>query len=174
MIKRIGEKEIFKTKFFTIKDVELETSKGRATYQIMEKRDTALIVPINEKNEVFFVKEFFAASDEYNLSLPKGRIDEEYDALETANKELQEEIGFKANKLEKLVIFTMSPGYLTQKTHVFLARELVKSKLQGDELEDLEVVKYPLDRFEELIIERQLKEARSIAALFLARKALSI
>lgn len=170
MIKRIDEKEVFRTKFMTVKDIELSSPKGKTTYQIVEKRDTALIVPLTNNLEVIFVKEFFVAINEYGLSLPKGRIDEGSDPFKTASKELQEEIGYNANKLKKLVVFTMSPGYLTQRTHVFLAQDLVESKLNGDELEPLEIIKYPLNEFERLIEDGQLNEARVIAALYLAKK----
>ena len=59
MIKRLSEKVIFKTKLFTIKDTELQLENGdQVTYQIMEKADTALIVPINEDGNLILVKEF--------------------------------------------------------------------------------------------------------------------
>ncbi len=171
MIKRLREKEIFKTKLFTIKDIDLQLENGNeVTYQIMEKADTALIVPINSNGELILVKEYYYAINEYQYGLPKGRIELGSDDLETANKELQEEIGYKANKLDELGVLTMSPGYLTQKTHVFLARDLVPSRLEGDEPEQLEIIEYPFANFEELIAEGKLTESRMIAALFLAKK----
>ena len=174
MIKRISEKEIFKSKIFKIKELELELEGGkRVTRQILEKGDGALIVPINSHNELILIKEYFPAIDEYQLGLPKGRIDPGMDALTTANKELQEEIGYKAKKLDELAVLTMSPGYITQKTHIFLARELVESKLIGDEMEELEIVFYPFDKFEELITQKKITEARMIAALYMARKFLT-
>jgi len=173
MIKRVGEKEIFKSKLFTIKDIELELSdETRVVHQIVEKRDTAMIVPVTQNQEVIFIREYFGAISKYALSLPKGSIDKGSDALQTANKELQEEIGYKAKRLDKLGVLTMSPGYLSQKTHVFLARDLMESKLDGDELEELEIISYPFDRFEELITQGELTEARTIAALYLARNKL--
>lgn len=169
MPKRVGEKVIFQTKLFTLKDIDIEFDHKKVTYQILEKADTSLMVPINEKGELVLVKEYFCAIDEYQLGLPKGKIDPGHNDLATANKELQEEIGFKAGKLDKLGTLTMSPGYLTQKTHIFLARELTESKLDGDEEEALEVVYYPFDKFEELIDQDKLTESRMIAALYLAR-----
>lgn len=173
MAKRLGEKVIFRTKFFTLKDIDIKFGHKKVTYQILEKDDTALLVPINQKNELVLVKEYFYAIDEYQLGLPKGRIDPGYDDIKTANKELQEEIGFKAGRLDKLGVLTMSPGYSTQKTHIFLARDLTESKLEGDEEEVLEVVYYSFDKFEELIDQGKLTEARMIAALYLARKFLN-
>lgn len=170
MPKRLGEKVIFRTKLFTLKDIDIEFTDKKITYQILEKPDTSLIVPLNEKRELILVKEYFYAIDEHQLGLPKGKIDEGHDDLSTANKELQEEIGFKANRLDKLRVVTMSPGYLTQKTHIFLARDLIESKLDGDEEEPLEVICYPFDKFEDLIDQGKLTEARMIAALYLAKR----
>ncbi len=173
MAKRISERIIFKTKFFTIKDIDLDFNGKKATYQIIEKRNSALIVPINKNNELVLVREYFYAIDEYQLGLPKGRIEEGHDELTTANKELQEEIGFKAGKIDKLGIVTLSPGYSTQRTYLFLARDLTESRLKGDEEEDLEVITHPFDRFEELINQGKITDARMIAALFLAKRFLS-
>ncbi len=171
MIKRTGEKEIFKNRIFTIKELELELESGKKIYrQILDKGDSSLIVPLNNQKELILIKEYFPAIDEYQLGLPKGRIDSGFDPLETANKELQEEIGFKANKLEEIGVVTMSPGYITQKTHIFLAQELTESKLVGDEMEELEIIYYPFEKFEELISQNKITEARMIAALYLAKR----
>lgn len=172
MTKKISEKEIFKTGIFTIKDVEVEHSGGkRATHQIVEKPDVSIIVPITDNGTLLLIKEYFTAFDEYRLDLPGGKIDPGLNPMETANKELQEEIGYKAGRLDQIGLFTMSPGYLTQKSYIFLARELTKSKLTtGDESEELEVVEYPFEKFEELIENGKLNEARAIAALYLAKK----
>lgn len=171
MVKRVGERVIFQTRLFTIKDIDLQAPKGNFTFQILEKRDTAMIVPIIGE-DIVLIREYFAAIDAYSLSLPKGQIDAEHDMFTTANKELQEEIGFKANKIEHLATLSMSPGYLTQKTHIFIARDLTESRLAGDEIEELEIVRYPFGKFEELVRSGEITEARVIAALFLAQKKL--
>lgn len=171
MAKRLDTREIFKTKLFTIKDVDLEFDSGeRATFQMLEKGDTVIIVPVDSENNVLFIKEYFTALDESQYDLPGGRIEESHSEQETSNKELQEEIGYKAGKLDKLITVTMSPGYFTQKSHIFLARDLEESKLEGDEKEQLELIKWPLDKFEDLIKTGKLTEARAITAPYLTRE----
>lgn len=172
MIKRLSEKEVFKSKIFKVKELEIQSDQGKFTFQIIEKNDTALIVPIKKNGNVIFIREYFAATNQTLLSLPKGRVENGLSDLETANKELQEEIGFRANKLSKLAVLTMSPGYLTQKTHVYLAEDLEKSSLKGDEIHEIEEVEIPLDSFEKYLETGELNESRTIAALYLARKAL--
>lgn len=171
MPKKISERDIFKTKLFTIKDVDLEYQNGEVkTHQIIKKPDVSIIVPLTNKNTILFIKEYATAHDKYHLDLPGGKIDPGMNEIETANKELQEEIGYKAGKLDQIGLFTMSPGYLTQKSFIFLARNLTESKLEGDETEPLEIVEYPFEKFEELIESGELNEARSIAALYIVRK----
>lgn len=173
-MKRVGERVIFKTKFFTIKDIDLVSKKGeKVTYQIIEKFNTALIVPVADDRKFILIREYFYAVDEYLLTFPKGRIDEGHDELSTANKELQEEIGFKAEKLDKLGTLTMSPGYSTQRTHIYLARDLKESKLEGDELGKIEVLKFTSDEVDDLIKTGQLNEARSVAAFYMVKNFIS-
>ncbi len=63
MPKRLGEKVIFQTKLFTLKDIDIEFDHKKVTYQILEKADTSLIVPINKKDELILVKEYFCAEE---------------------------------------------------------------------------------------------------------------
>jgi ADP-ribose diphosphatase len=166
MIKRLKEKTIFTTAFFSIKNIDLKSSSGVATFQIIEKSDTALVVPIL-KNKILLIYEYFAAIDSYSLSFPKGRIEEGEDVRNTVNRELQEEIGYKAAAITHLATLTVSPGYLSQKTHIFLAEKLTISKKTVDELEQPEVREYTMEEIEKLIIKGVLTEARMIAAFHL-------
>ena len=115
------------------------------------------------------LKEYFAATDDYQIGLPKGRI-EDGDVKKATNRELQEEIGYKAKELIKLATVSVSPGNIRHKTHIFLAKKLVESKLEGDEIGKIEVIKVPFSKFEKLIDDKKITEARMIAALYLAKR----
>ena len=178
MPKILTKKLQYQSKIFDIYNVELEFDNGvRVDYEVLYK-DTvwsAMIVPMNEKGEVGFVKEYFVTLDDYQLCLPKGGVNYRGEekgvaAVDAANKELQEEIGMKAKKLVSLAKLTTSPGSINKATEVFLAQDLIESKKEGDEPEELEVVWYPLANFEKLIDSGELTESRAIAALFLAER----
>lgn len=143
---------------------------GKLTYQIIEKPNSILVVPLLNSTTILFIKEFMYAIDEYQLDLPGGRIDQGENAIQTANRELQEEVGFRSEKLDYLGTLTISPGYIKQKTEVFLARDLIENRFPGDEEEPLTVVKVPFTDFEKLIDEGKLTESRAIAALYMARR----
>lgn len=171
MPKRLRIREIFDQKPFSIKEVDLVYDDGtERTYRYFDKADTAMIVPLTNDGRVLLVREYAVALDEYQLGLPKGRVEEGDGALETANRELQEEIGFRADSLVQLGTLTMSPGYIAQKTQVFLARNLVESRLDGDEIEPLEIVSCEFSEFERLVDSGELNESRAISALYMARR----
>lgn len=132
------------------------------------------MVPIDNKGEVILIKEYFQTLNTVQLSLPKGRFERGHNAKQTANKELQEEIGYKAEKLDKLAVVTSAPGYVKLKTHIFLARNLKESKLDGDWDEEIELVPTSFKKIDRLISEGKITESRVIAALLLAKQYLKI
>ncbi len=128
-----------------------------------------LIIPVLEDGTVLLVREYAGGTDRYELGLPKGGLEPGEQPLDAANRELREEVGYAARELVPLRSMTVAPGYISHQTHVVLARDLYPDRLEGDEPEELEVVPWPLARLPELLARDDLTEARSIAALYLAR-----
>ncbi len=128
-----------------------------------------LVVPINERGEVLLIREYAAGTGRYELGLPKGRIEAGEDCLQAANRELMEEVGCGAEQLTALRSVTLAPAYFSHRTELVLAEQLFERRLPGDEPEPIEVVAWPLDGLGRLLAEAELTEARSIAALYVAR-----
>jgi len=157
------------TKLFKIEQLEIEFNNNQnRKYEIISGTgcDAVMILPIMD-DKIFFIKEYAAAIDSYTLTLPKGRIDEGELLLEAANRELQEEIGFKSHDLTHVYTLDLAPGYINHKTHVILAKGLVPSKLEGDEPEELEVVDYKLSEINHLLDHNKNLDSRVIACLYI-------
>ena len=122
-----------------------------------------------DDDTVLLVREYAAGTHRYELGLPKGRIENGEPPLDAANREIMEEVGYAANRLELLRTVSLAPGYLGSRTHIVLARDLYEDSREGDEPEELEVVPWSLSRFDELLGHEEFTEARSIAALYLTR-----
>ena len=75
MAKKIAEREVFRSSIFRIKEVDVELKGKRKTYSLVEKKDSALIVPITDDGQLVLIKEYFPAIDSYGIGLPKGRVD---------------------------------------------------------------------------------------------------
>lgn len=134
--------------------------------------DGVSIVVVNEKNEVILITEPSPAYDGMrSLLVPTGGLEPGEDPAECANRELQEEIGLKANRLDALGVIYQSIKYVDAKAHVFLARDLEAATMEGDEPEGwIEAQQpVPLSEIENLIAAGKLLNAEAIAALFLAR-----
>lgn len=134
--------------------------------------DGVTIVPLTEDNKVLMITEPSVAYDGLrSLLLPSGELEEGESHAECANRELQEEIGFKAERLDSLGTVYKSIKYMESKIHYFLARDLQPSQLTGDEEAGSIELAEPiaLEDIEKMIAEGRLLDAATIAALMLAR-----
>ena len=153
--------------------LDLEFGNGeRRRYERLASRGhgAVVVVPLLDDDTVLLAREYAAGVHRYELGLVKGRIDKGETALEAANRELQEEIGYAARSLRELRALTLSPGYMGHVTQLVLARDLYPQRLPGDEPEEIEVVPWKLDALHELMLREDFSEGRSIAALFIARE----
>ncbi len=157
---------------FKVEQVDLEFSNGeRRTYERLISRGlgAVIVAALPDPEHVLLIREYACGVHRYELGLPKGRLEPGEDLLAGANRELQEECGFGARRLERLGQLSLAPGYMTHVTHVVLARDLYPSRLPGDEPEELEVFRWPLARLAELVQRPDCTEGRSIAAMYMVR-----
>lgn len=164
---------VAKSRLFHIEELSLEFSNGVKTrYERLKSSGfgAVLIVPMLDADTVLLIREYAAGTHNYELALPKGRVEQGEDILDAANREIQEEIGYGAGDITTLTALSLAPGYLSHRTHIILAQDLYPSRLEGDEPEQIEVVPWRLSELQSLLEREDCTEARSIAALFLVRE----
>ncbi len=171
-----SRRQIIHTGIFNIEEIDLTFSNGEhRKYQCIIGSDqgAVLAVPMLDSETVLLIREYAAGTDRYELAFPKGHIEQDEDMLIAANRELQEEIGYAARKLEHIHSFTIAPGYLSHTTHIVLAGDLYQNRIPGDEPEEIEVVPWKIADMPQLLERDDFTEARSIAALYLVRDLLN-
>lgn len=131
--------------------------------------DGAVCVPFDSDGNILMIKELAQAPGGKDMFLLPGGAVEPDEAPETAaNRELQEEIGFKAGRIDFLA--KLRPWkYLDATVHIYLARDLFESRLQGDEQYEIIVERFPFASFEDYIAQGQLQDSSTIAALYMAK-----
>ena len=166
--KILNIQDVAQSKLFSIQSVDLEFSNGeKRVYERMRpaKREAVLIIPIMGDN-LILIREYAVGIENYELGFPKGAIDPGEVALEAAQRELKEEIGYGANNIIQLAKLTMSPSYFSSKMNILVAENLYHEKLEGDEPEPLQQIIWPISRMMELLEHPDFNEARNISALF--------
>ena len=163
---------ITKTRIFSIEELELKFPNGaRARYERLKgnAHGSVIVAPLLDPNTVLMIREYAVGTQRYELGLPKGRIEEGEDLLQAANREIMEEIGHGARRLESVCSLSIAPGYIESRTELVLARDLYAQRLRGDEPEQIEIVPWPLDQLYSLLERNDFSEARSIASLYIVR-----
>jgi len=153
--------------------LDLEFSNGeRRRYhrQLSGGHGAVVVVPMLDDETVLLVREYAAGVHRYELGLVKGRIDEGETPIEAADRELKEEAGYGARRLDVLRAMTLAPTYMSHQSWLVVARDLYPERLPGDEPEELEVVPFKLAELEQLMLREDFSEGRSLAALFIARQ----
>jgi ADP-ribose pyrophosphatase len=146
---------------------KLRYASGReVTHDVVEHHGGVTLLPIDSQRNVLFVRQYRYAIGRALLELPAGTLEEGEDPEVCAQRELQEETGYKAGKIERLGGFYSAPGYCTEYLPTFLCTDLSESKLEGDE-EQIDVVRVPFDDALRMGTAGELEDAKSLAALLL-------
>jgi len=132
------------------------------------------VVAVFDDSTVALVRQYRQPPVRYLLELPAGRLDPPERPEECAARELEEEIGVRAGRLEKLSEFFTTPGFCEEKLWVYLATALTETRqnLEGDEM--LEIVRVSFARAFEMIADGEIEDAKTIIGLLLAAQRLGL
>ena len=163
-VKTVANSRLFKTE-----EVNLEFDNGeQVTFERLCGSGAVMVIAVDD-DHTYLVKEYAVGVDQYLLSFVKGRLEQGENPRQGANREIQEEIGFAANKLDYLRKVAVAPGYTNFHTHIVIASDLYPSRLSGDEPEELEVIKVPLNDLDSLLERDDFIESRSLLGLYMLK-----
>lgn len=173
VFERLQSEIIYPGRAFTIRRDRVRLPDGRTTnLDIVEHIGSVVILPVDEEDRLLFVRQYRHAAGLDLLELPAGTLNGDEAPEACARREVREETGMAAGQLEPLGGFYLAPGYSTEYMHVFLATDLYPAPLAADADEFLSVEKVPLAEALKLPARGLLPDAKSLAALFLARERL--
>jgi ADP-ribose diphosphatase len=164
----IDSRTAFEGKVF---DVTVDTIKeGDLVYQreVVRHPGSAVIVPVFADETVALVRQYRHPAVKYLLEIPAGTLNDRERPEVGAARELEEELGFVAGKIEKLSEFFVSPGFCEEKMWVYLATDLTPTKQKLDDDEVIEVVRIGFSEALEMISAGEIEDAKTIIGLMLA------
>lgn len=131
--------------------------------------DEVLAIPIDDAGRILLAVEPSPAFGQDVWVFPGGAVELGESPEATANRELREELGFAAGRLDYLGEVWPWSKYLSVRSRIYLARDLVKSPLNGDEDYEIRVVPVPFAEFDVFISDGHIRDARVISGLYLVR-----
>jgi 8-oxo-dGTP pyrophosphatase MutT (NUDIX family) len=166
---RIGSRSVWEGKIATVRVDRFRFEDGEEADREIVAHPGAVGVVAHDGERLFLVRQpREAVDDPALLELPAGKLDEEgEDPLDTAKRELAEEIGKGAHSWQRLTSFYTSPGFADEECHLFLATDLFDQSAEAADEERIEVVEVPLSELNQVI--RECRDAKTLAGLLWLR-----
>lgn len=147
-----------------VETVELQDKKY-SKREIVDHQKGVGIIAYDGDDRLWMVSQYRIAVDKVMLEIPAGLVESNEAPIETAKRELQEEVGFYPETIDFLFTMHSSPGFTNDKLLFFVAKDLKESKLDLDEDENLEAKSYPIDELYNMVENGEITDAKTIIAI---------
>ncbi|HKS42165.1 MAG TPA: NUDIX hydrolase [Blastocatellia bacterium] len=142
---------------------------GEVDIEVVHHNGGAGALPLFDDGTVALVRQWRYPLNRYSLEIAAGRIEQGHTPEQTAARELEEELGYRAREFHKISEFQVAPGYCEERLFVYLATGLEPSAQNLDDDEEIEVVHMSFDDALALVDSGEIDDVKSIVALLLAK-----
>ncbi len=173
--KTISEKTIYEGLIFTVKQKKvLLPNNNEALRDLVVNPNAAAIVPVDKENNIIMVKQYRTSAEKIMLEIPAGKLDEGETTLECAKRELKEETGYSAEKIDFLFAPMVSPGFSSERIHIFMATGLTPGNTAPDEDEFVETVKVNISEVINMIMSGEIEDGKTVSGVLAAARILKV
>ena len=162
----VESKTIYEGKIVTVLVDQAELPNGnRALREVVLHPGGVAILPLDQDGNVTLVQQYRYPFHELLLELPAGKLDPGEDHRAAAARELSEETGLEAGELTYLGCILASPGFCSEKLHMYLARGLRRSVSHPDDDEFLNVITMPFAELVQKVMDGTIQDAKTVATV---------
>ncbi len=173
--KTLNREYIYKGKIINMRRDEVELASGKKTSrEVCEHNGGVAILPVTESGEVVLVSQFRYPFGRELCEAPAGKLEPGEDHLACGIRELSEETGYTAENMQYLGFILPSPGYLTEKIYLYLARGLESGCAHPDEGEELRIIKYDFKEALSMCDSGEINDAKTVALIYRAARLMGI
>src|SRR5436309_3814211 len=165
--KILDSKTVFKGRVFEVTVDTIREDDTTYVRDVVHHPGSAVIVPVFADGTVAFVRQYRHPAGRFLLEVPAGTLDTSEQPEVGAARELEEELGFVAGKLEKLSEFFVSPGFCAEKMWLYLATELTPTAQSLEDDEVIEIVRLPIAQALQMVTDGEIEDAKTIIGLLL-------
>jgi ADP-ribose pyrophosphatase len=170
----LASEEIYHGRIFDVSVYTVRENDQTYKREVVHHPGGASVVAVFDDATIALVSQYRHPTVRYLLESPAGKLDPPERPEECAARELEEEIGVRAGRMEKLSEFFTTPGFCEEKLWVYLATDLIETaqNLEGDE--QLEIVRVTFERAFEMISDGEIEDAKTIIGITMAAARLGI
>ncbi|MBQ7639333.1 MAG: NUDIX hydrolase [Clostridia bacterium] len=168
--KKLSSTEIFKGVLLHVfKDEVLLPDGGKGTREYIKHNGASCVVPVTDNGEVVMVRQFRYPFGRVLLEVPAGKLDcAGEDPAEAAKRELREETGAEAKELIFMGEYYPTCAYSTEIIYMYLAKGLTFGETDPDEDEFIETEKLPIEKLVKMVMDGEIKDGKTQAAILKA------
>jgi len=165
--KRIERRTVYEGAIIDFcKDRVITPDGNKVEWDYLIHNGAAAIVPVMDDGRIILVRQWRNAVDKFSLEIPAGGKDgKDEPTYECAVRELEEETGYKSDNVEFLLNVIPAIAYSGETIDIYVARDLVKTKQNLDEDEDIEIEIYEIDELIEMIKNNEINDSKTVAAI---------
>jgi len=168
--KVLDSKLVYQGRAFNVRrDQVVMPNGGSAWWDIVEHVDSIMVIPVDGEGRIWFVRQYRHPATQEVLEMPAGVLESGESPETCAYREIREEIGMTAGKLQKIGEFFLAAGYSSEYMHVYLATDLRPDPLEADADEFLSIEKISIAETYRMAENNQVRDAKTLAGLTLAR-----
>ena len=163
-----SSRRVYEGKVLSLDVDEVEEPGGvTATREVIRHQGSVAALPVTADGRILLVRQYRYAVDESLWELPAGRLDGGESPEEGIQRELREEIGQRAERLEKIGFFYTTPGFCDESMHLFRATGLVDDRKDADDDERIEVKAFTVAQAREMVGSGEIREGKTLVAVLL-------
>ena len=165
MEKWIKQEEIHKGKIFSLWGGQVELDNGEVAIREYIRHSGGVgIVPVVD-GKVILIRQFRIAIERELIELPAGRLEPNEDPMACAARELEEEIGYRANRLIPIASYFSTVGSSNERMYLFLALDLEKTERQLEPDERIREIVMSLETIKEKLAKQEFEDSKTIIGL---------
>mgnify|MGYP004513832067 FL=1 len=144
----------------------VEVNGNIAEWDYIHHDGAAAVVAVDADGKFLMVRQYRNALDRFTLELPAGKLDDPKEpTLECAKRELEEETGYRAGKIEYLLTVNTTVAFCNEKIDLYLATDLTKTEQHLDPDEEINVERWNIEDLKQMIYEGKMTDAKTIAGI---------
>lgn len=169
--KTVSSKVAYEGRIITVREDTARLDSGKDVYrEVVSHPGGVAVIPIEKNSDVVTVRQFRYPFQTETIEVPAGKLEYGEDPHECAIRELSEETGISAAKIIDLGMIYPSPGFCSEVLYMYLALDLSYGTAHPDEDEFLNVERIPLSTLIDMIMNNELRDAKTVAAILKADK----